>query len=154
MLLSIASSSTIFGRKENIVYCLAENVDSKLNFVRIVIVFLINFAKYHFVLMLYFTSFLRWWKSTHIGEKLSFTRNRLVENFIWTVGVNSNPQLEYFRKVQTKVVTFITIIDDVYDSYGTLEELELFTEAINKLVLLVLSQKLCPFYLKIFHVYE
>ncbi|KAI5440831.1 Terpene synthase 10, variant 3, partial [Lathyrus oleraceus] len=88
-----------------------------------------------FVLMLnFFLSFLiiRWWKRTGLGEKLSFARDRLVENFLWTVGTNFNPNLEYSRKVITKVNSLITIIDDVYDVYGTLEELELFTEAIDR----------------------
>ncbi|XP_050918972.1 terpene synthase 10 isoform X2 [Lathyrus oleraceus] len=74
----------------------------------------------------------RWWKRTGLGEKLSFARDRLVENFLWTVGTNFNPNLEYSRKVITKVNSLITIIDDVYDVYGTLEELELFTEAIDR----------------------
>ncbi|XP_058727505.1 terpene synthase 10-like isoform X2 [Vicia villosa] len=74
----------------------------------------------------------RWWKKTGLGEKLNFARDRLVENFVWTVGTNFNPNLEYSRKIITKVNALITIIDDVYDVYGTLEELELFTKAINR----------------------
>ncbi|KAI5440827.1 hypothetical protein KIW84_010333 [Lathyrus oleraceus] len=82
----------------------------------------------------FFLSFLiiRWWKRTGLEEKLSFARDRLVENFLCTVGTNFNPNLEYYRKVITKVNSLITIIDDVYDVYGTLEELELFTEAIDR----------------------
>ncbi|KAL6328032.1 hypothetical protein AAG906_033299 [Vitis piasezkii] len=55
-----------------------------------------------------------WWRSTRLGEKLNFARDRLMENFLWTVA------------------TFITFIDDVYDVYGTLDELELFTDAVDR----------------------
>ena len=36
------------------------------------------------------------------------------------------------RRIQTKLLVLITVIDDIYDAYGTLEELELFTEAIER----------------------
>ncbi|XP_057451300.1 myrcene synthase, chloroplastic-like isoform X3 [Lotus japonicus] len=74
----------------------------------------------------------RWWNKVGLGEKLSFARDRLVEGYVWTVGANSRPDLEYFRKNMTKVNNLIVIIDDVYDVYGTLEELELFTEVIER----------------------
>ncbi|KAL1300282.1 hypothetical protein HN51_044960 [Arachis hypogaea] len=77
-----------------------------------------------------FTS--RWWKSTGLAEKLSFARDRLAENYIWTVGTNFEPDLGYSRKVITKINCFITVIDDIYDVHGTLEELELFTKAIDR----------------------
>ena len=64
---------------------------------------------------------------------MSFARDRLVENYFWTVGKNFDPDLGNLRRVLTKVNSLITTIDDVYDVYGTLEELELFTEAIDRL---------------------
>ncbi|PHT31947.1 (-)-camphene/tricyclene synthase, chloroplastic [Capsicum baccatum] len=42
------------------------------------------------------------------------------------------PQHSYFRKMITKTIVFISIIDDIYDVYGTLDELELFTVAIQR----------------------
>ncbi|XP_027343010.1 terpene synthase 10-like [Abrus precatorius] len=74
----------------------------------------------------------RWWKRTGLGEKLSFSRDRLVESFIWTVGTNFKPDVGYFRSVMTKINSLVTTIDDVYDVYGTLDELELFTEAVDR----------------------
>ena len=82
--------------------------------------------------LLNFFFIFRWWKGTAIGEKLSFARDRIVENFIWTVGTNFKPDFEDFRMGITKLLALVTTVDDVYDLYGTLEELELFTEAIDR----------------------
>ncbi|KAI4324178.1 hypothetical protein L6164_023735 [Bauhinia variegata] len=57
----------------------------------------------------------RWWEKAALGEKMSFSRDRLVECFIWTVGFSFQPHFGYFRRVMTKVNALITIIDDVYD---------------------------------------
>ncbi|XP_041011484.1 myrcene synthase, chloroplastic-like, partial [Juglans microcarpa x Juglans regia] len=74
----------------------------------------------------------RWWRHTGLGD-LSFARDRLMENFLWTVGVSFQPGLGYNRRVLTKVNALITTIDDhVYDVYGTLDELEIFTDAVER----------------------
>ena len=57
-----------------------------------------------------------------------------MENFLWTVGVSFEPEFDYARKFSTKVNAFITVIDDIYDVYGTLDELEVFTNAVERLV--------------------
>ncbi|KAG2709342.1 hypothetical protein I3843_05G213000 [Carya illinoinensis] len=72
-----------------------------------------------------------WWRRTGLGD-LSLARDRLMENFLWTVGVSFQPRLGYNRRVLTKVNALITTIDDVYDVYGTLDELELFTDAVER----------------------
>ncbi|XP_038902082.1 terpene synthase 10-like [Benincasa hispida] len=74
----------------------------------------------------------RWWKRTGLGEKLEFARDRLMANFFWSVGMGCEPHLGYFRTMSTKIASLITIIDDVYDVYGTLDELELFTDAVER----------------------
>ena len=75
----------------------------------------------------------RWWKRVGFGEKLIFARDRMVENFVWTVAFAEEPQFGYYREVGTKVNALITSIDDIYDVYGKLEELEVFTEVIDRL---------------------
>jgi (-)-alpha-terpineol synthase len=65
---------------------------------------------------------------------LSFARDRLMEHFLWAVGIIFQPQFGYCRRMLVKVLAFITTIDDVYDVYGTLEELELFTDVVERFV--------------------
>lgn len=74
----------------------------------------------------------RWWRNLGIIENLSFTRDRLVESFLCTVGLVFEPKYSSFRKWLTKVIIMILIIDDVYDVYGSLHELQQFTKAVSR----------------------
>jgi len=65
---------------------------------------------------------------------MSFVRDRLVEGFFWAVGFTPNPQFGFCRKLSTKLAVLITTIDDIYDVYGTLDELELFTDIVDRFV--------------------
>ena len=65
---------------------------------------------------------------------MSFSRDRLPETYIWATGMVHEPQLEYCRRMTTKIFAILTIIDDVFDVYGKLHELELFTDAFERLV--------------------
>ena len=74
----------------------------------------------------------RWWKHIGIAEKMKFARDRLVENAFWNVGMISEPQFGYCRERITKLFKLISVMDDTYDVYGTMDELELFTTAIER----------------------
>ena len=70
-----------------------------------------------------------------MSTKLSFARDRLVESFIWTVGIAPQPQFGNCRIEAAKAIQMISVIDDIYDIYGTVHELELLTDAIERFVL-------------------
>ena len=42
------------------------------------------------------------------------------------------PQIAYCRRILTITFALISVIDDIYDVYGTLEELELFVDAVER----------------------
>ncbi|RVW14963.1 (-)-germacrene D synthase [Vitis vinifera] len=73
-----------------------------------------------------------WWKDLDFAHKLPFARDRVVECYFWILGVYFEPQFFFARRILTKVIAMTSIIDDIYDVYGTLEELELFTEAVER----------------------
>ncbi|XP_022971746.1 terpene synthase 10-like [Cucurbita maxima] len=89
----------------------------------------------------------RWWKSTELGQKLDFARDRLMTNFFWSVGMGCKPHLSYLRRMSTKIASLVTIIDDVYDVHATLNELELFTDAVERWDVVAIDS--LPNYMKI-----
>ena len=42
------------------------------------------------------------------------------------------PQYQLSRRILTKVFSLVVVLDDMYDVYGTVEELILFTDAIEQ----------------------
>ncbi|KAL7000223.1 hypothetical protein U1Q18_001371 [Sarracenia purpurea var. burkii] len=75
---------------------------------------------------------MQWWMDLGLKEELSFSRDRLVENYLWALGVISEPTFSNFRIGLTKFVCLFSAIDDVYDIYGSIEELERFTDAVTR----------------------
>ncbi|KAB2059402.1 hypothetical protein ES319_A11G300600v1 [Gossypium barbadense] len=74
----------------------------------------------------------RWWKDLDFATKLSFARNRMVECYFWILGVYFEPQYSFARQILTKVIALTSIMDDMNDAYGTFEELQLLTNAIQR----------------------
>ncbi|PIN20092.1 Germacradienol synthase [Handroanthus impetiginosus] len=67
------------------------------------------------------------------GNKLPFARDRVVEYYFWILSVFFEPQYSLaIRRILTKVIAMTSIIDDIYDIYGTLDDLQLFTDAIQR----------------------
>ncbi|KAH6759072.1 hypothetical protein C2S51_019307 [Perilla frutescens var. frutescens] len=87
--------------------------------------------------------------STCLAEKLPFVRDRLVESYFWAIALFEPHQYGYHRKVAAKIITLITSLDDVYDIYGTLDELQLFTDAIQRWDTESISR--LPYYMQLFY---
>ncbi|XP_047339143.1 (-)-alpha-terpineol synthase-like [Impatiens glandulifera] len=76
----------------------------------------------------------RWWENLGWDKQMPFMRDRLVECYLWSLTEVCDPRTEsqYYRRMSTRVNQLVTSIDDIYDVYGTLDELELFTNAFLK----------------------
>ncbi|KAL4339763.1 hypothetical protein GQ457_08G008410 [Hibiscus cannabinus] len=91
-----------------------------------------------------------WSKELNIASKLSYARNRMVEIFFWAVGFYFEPRYAPARNIFAKLLIILGFIDDTYDAYGTFEELQCFTHAIQRWDISALDQ-LPEDYLKILY---
>lgn len=64
--------------------------------------------------------------------KLPYLRDRVVECYFWAIGIYFEPKYSLARIMAGKVVAMTSIMDDTYDSYGIVEELEVFTSAVER----------------------
>nr|A0A7G5KLV3.1 RecName: Full=Monoterpene synthase TPS4, chloroplastic; AltName: Full=Geraniol synthase TPS4; AltName: Full=Terpene synthase 4; Short=CoTPS4; Flags: Precursor [Cananga odorata]QMW48845.1 terpene synthase 4 [Cananga odorata] len=74
----------------------------------------------------------RWWKQLGLVDKLTFARDRPLECFLWTVGILPEPKYSSCRIELAKTIAILLVIDDIFDTHGTLDELILFTNAIRR----------------------
>ncbi|XP_040988779.1 (-)-germacrene D synthase-like [Juglans microcarpa x Juglans regia] len=74
----------------------------------------------------------KWWKNLDFATKLPYARDRIVECCFWIMGVYFEPQYSLARRILIKVMVMTSIIDDTYDAFASYEEVELFTEAIER----------------------
>ncbi|KAF8725626.1 hypothetical protein HU200_020167 [Digitaria exilis] len=73
----------------------------------------------------------RWWKDLQIESRLRFARDRVVECYLWILGVYFEPCYSRSRIILTMIIAIVTLLDDIYDSYATPEECELLTKCIE-----------------------
>ncbi|XP_058088524.1 beta-cubebene synthase-like [Magnolia sinica] len=73
-----------------------------------------------------------WWKEKDFAGKLPFARDRVVECYFWILGVYFQPRYSRARRMMTKMIALTSVMDDIYDVYGTLEELELYTTTLER----------------------
>ncbi|KAL5221173.1 hypothetical protein ABZP36_025886 [Zizania latifolia] len=93
----------------------------------------------------------QWWKELNVESNLSFTRDRIVEIHFWMMGGCSEPHYSLSRIILTKMAAFITILDDIFDTYSTTDECMKLAEAIytcNETAAVTL-----PKYMKDFYIY-
>ena len=61
-----------------------------------------------------------------------YARDRTPELYLWAVGIFFEPHYSNARITISKMAQLVMVLDDIYDAYGTIEELRLFTDAINR----------------------
>eukprot|EP00253_Pinus_taeda_P007639 PITA_07639 len=72
-----------------------------------------------------------WFKDSEF-PLLTFSRQRPVECFFIVAAGTYEPQYAKCRFLFSKVACLNTLLDDMYDTYGTLDELKQFTEAVRR----------------------
>nr|XP_029150717.1 probable sesquiterpene synthase [Arachis hypogaea] len=77
-------------------------------------------------------SVIKWWEKLKFSKMVPYARERMAELYFWPFAMNSEPKYTTFRRVVAKMVQWMTIFDDTYDVYGTIEELELLTQTIQR----------------------
>ncbi|CAI9088535.1 OLC1v1022881C4 [Oldenlandia corymbosa var. corymbosa] len=98
---------------------------------------LLNFAKYDFKILQKLhqeevSGITKWWKGLDCPKNIPFARDRVVECFLWIIGVYFEPKYSVARTRMTKVIALASILDDLYDVYGTVDELILFTDSLDR----------------------
>jgi len=73
----------------------------------------------------------RWWKDSGFSQ-LTFTRHRHVEFYTLASCIAIEPKHSAFRLGFAKLCYLGIVLDDIYDTFGTMDELELFTAAIKR----------------------
>ncbi|KAH9649814.1 S-(+)-linalool synthase [Citrus sinensis] len=73
-----------------------------------------------------------WWRELGLAKKLEFAREQPVKWYVWSMACFTDPNLSWQRIELTKPISFVYIIDDIFDVYGALDALTLFTDAINR----------------------
>nr|ABR24417.1 nerolidol/linalool synthase 1 [Antirrhinum majus] len=74
-----------------------------------------------------------WWKELRIAENLSLARNQPLKWYTCSMAILIDDITLSEQRIElTKSITFIYLIDDIFDVYGSPEELVIFAEAVSK----------------------
>ncbi|XP_042400333.1 alpha-humulene synthase-like [Zingiber officinale] len=98
-----------------------------------------------------------WWNDLALAKSLNFARDRIVECYYWIHNVHFEPHYSRARLICTKVIALLSLLDDIYDNYSTLQESQLLTEAIQRWepqAIDEISEYLKDFYLKFLRTFK
>ncbi|GMI77555.1 terpene synthase 14, TERPENE SYNTHASE 14 [Hibiscus trionum] len=73
-----------------------------------------------------------WWKQLGLAKELRLARDQPTKWYIWSMACLTDPTLSEQRIDLTKAISLIYVIDDIFDVYGTLDELTLFHQAVER----------------------
>ncbi|XP_040935295.1 valerianol synthase TPS1A-like [Gossypium hirsutum] len=72
------------------------------------------------------------WKEENMESRLPYARNRIVECFFSAIAVYFEPCYARACNIYAKLLSTLVLNDDTYDAYSTYEELQYFTDAIQR----------------------
>uniref|UniRef100_J3LVN5 Terpene synthase metal-binding domain-containing protein n=1 Tax=Oryza brachyantha TaxID=4533 RepID=J3LVN5_ORYBR len=77
--------------------------------------------------------FTRWWRDLGLAQELPFARDQVQKWYMWAMsiiqpGVGSSK----YRLEITKVISFIYVVDDIFDLVGSPDELSVFTDVVKR----------------------
>uniref|UniRef100_A0A0D3ADM7 Terpene synthase N-terminal domain-containing protein n=1 Tax=Brassica oleracea var. oleracea TaxID=109376 RepID=A0A0D3ADM7_BRAOL len=94
-------------------------------------------ARYHnieiVVAQQYISFYGQWWKEIGMAPKLSYIRDRIVEVFLFAVGMFFEPRYSLAKIHATKFSMLVTALDDTCDAYATLREVISLHDAFQRL---------------------
>ncbi|XP_028792290.1 (3S,6E)-nerolidol synthase 1 [Neltuma alba] len=74
----------------------------------------------------------KWWEDLGLAKDLKFARDEPIKWYMWSMASLSDPLFSEERIELTKPISLVYIIDDIFDVYGSLDELTLFVDAVNR----------------------
>ncbi|KAG2551933.1 hypothetical protein PVAP13_9KG443500 [Panicum virgatum] len=121
---------------------------------------ILEFAKLDFVLLQRLhlkelKALSRWWKDLYNEEGLAYSRDRVVECYLWSY--TAYYETEYSRARMILIIAIIILTDDTYDVRATLEECRKFNEAIQRWeesAITLLPDYLKKLYLKLMNIFK
>ncbi|KAJ9168991.1 hypothetical protein P3X46_020463 [Hevea brasiliensis] len=72
-----------------------------------------------------------WWKELGLNKELEFARDQPLKWWIWSMTVLTDPSLPE-QRIDLVTISFVYMIDDIFDAYGTLDDLTLFTQVVDR----------------------
>ncbi|KAL9381833.1 hypothetical protein Peur_024868 [Populus x canadensis] len=92
----------------------------------------------------------RWWNDLKFSEEFPYARDRIVEIYFWANAIHFEPQYAISRMVVTKYTKIVSLLDDTYDAYASFEEIQHFSDAIERCCMDAIDQ-LPAEYLKVLY---
>ncbi|RDY05319.1 hypothetical protein CR513_10866, partial [Mucuna pruriens] len=74
----------------------------------------------------------KWWKDLGMAKEVKFARYQPLKWYMWPMACFTDPRFSEQRIELTKPIALIYVIDDIFDVYGTLDQLTIFTDAVNR----------------------
>ncbi|KAB5512049.1 hypothetical protein DKX38_029077 [Salix brachista] len=82
----------------------------------------------------------RWWNDLNFTEELPYARDRIVEIYFSMNGIHFEPQYAFSRMMTSKYTKFISLVDDTYDAHASFEEIQHFTDAVERCTMDAIDQ--------------